>query len=86
MQGRTRLWDVVNTHNINIISMAYKRRYLFECVQHVSGITFIRYAQNQKIGKQNKLKRISGASNPKDLSMRACAGGRFSLVLINYIC
>jgi len=33
-----------------------KRRYQIQCARRVSGITFIRYAQNQKIGKLNNLK------------------------------
>ena len=34
----------------------WKRRYQMLCTRPVSGITFIRYTHNQKIGKSNKLK------------------------------
>jgi len=33
-----------------------KRRYQIKCTQRVSGITFIRYAQNRKVGKPNNFK------------------------------
>jgi len=45
--------------NENII----KRRYQIHCTRHVSGITFISYGHDQKIGKPNKLKSLE-ASNP----------------------
>jgi hypothetical protein len=38
--------------------------------QHVSVITFIKYAQSQKIGKTNKLNKL-GAMKPKGLNRRA---------------
>jgi hypothetical protein len=39
------------------------------CTGHVSGITFNRYAQSQKIGKPNNLiKNVLGARKPKCLN------------------
>jgi hypothetical protein len=44
------------------------------CVsQHVSGITFIKYAQSRKIGKPNNLK-VLGALKPKGLNRIAKIG------------
>jgi hypothetical protein len=47
-------------------SMLYLRRYQINCAQHISGITFIRYSQNQKIGQANNLKSLE-AIKPKGL-------------------
>ena len=41
---------------------------------HISGITFIRYAHDQKIGKQNKLFKYLKASKPKGLNSIANIG------------
>ena len=35
---------------------AIKRRYQIKCARRVSGMTFIRYAQNRMIGKQIHVK------------------------------
>ena len=44
-------------------TIKYKCRYLIYCTQHVSRITFIRYAQGQKMGKPNNLKVFGSKKN-----------------------
>jgi hypothetical protein len=46
------------------------------CARHISGIIFIRYAQNPKIGKPNNLKKsvCMGAIKPKRINRIAKIG------------
>ena len=46
--------DVLFSNNVCIVGFyIYKYRYQIQYARRFSGITFIRYAQNRKIGKSN---------------------------------
>ena len=53
--------------NCKIKLYRWKRRYKIKCAWRISGMTFIRYAQGQKLRKPNKLK-LFVPIKPKGLS------------------
>ena len=50
---------ILSLSTICLLDFGIKRRYQIQCAQRVSGITFIRYAQNRKVGKPNNLKSLA---------------------------
>ena len=61
-----------------------KRAYLISCARRVSGITFIRYAQSRKVGKQNKLNVLGSnkTKGPKHDSLNE--SGMFLLMYLDH--
>ena len=51
---------------MNDCNVKKTHRYQIECARHVSGMTFIIYAQGQKIGKTNNVQ-VFGSNKTKGL-------------------